>query len=250
MVMMFLLALMSPSVAGDIQARWTDAVSRIERSMIEGELEELTKGREALRAILLSPAPADWAPRLKYGVAYADYRLAILSPPTPASQAALQEAATFLEEATKADPRFAEAHALLATVYGLQIDRDGEKAMVLGPRTLARLTRAAALEPQNPRVRLHQSVGAFHTPAEYGGSKEKAEDLARKAVALFAQEPRDKPWPNWGRAEGHAWLGQVLASRGDVAGARKEYERALALEPKFDWVQKELLPKLGPPTKP
>ncbi len=41
-----------------------------------------------------------------------------------------------------------------------------------------------------------------------------------------------------------AWLGQVLARKGDVAGARVEYERALEVEPGDAWVSGVLLPSL------
>jgi cytochrome c-type biogenesis protein CcmH/NrfG len=40
------------------------------------------------------------------------------------------------------------------------------------------------------------------------------------------------------------WLGQALAQRGDVEGARKEYDRALQIAPDSGWVKYVLLPAL------
>jgi Flp pilus assembly protein TadD len=116
--------------------------------------------------------------------------------------------------------------------------------MTLGPRASSSIDRAVALEPENPRIVLQQGVSAFHTPGMFGGGADKAERLLRRCVELFAREPRDKAWPNWGRADAHAWLGQVRAKRGDRGAARAEYERALAIAPEFGWVRYVLLPAL------
>ena len=78
----------------------------------------------------------------------------------------------------------------------------------------------------------------------FGGSEKDAEDLLRKAIARFGTEPENKPFPNWGRFDAHAWLGQVLAKRGDKQGARAEYARALEIAPQSGWVKYVLLPAL------
>jgi tetratricopeptide (TPR) repeat protein len=69
----------------------------------------------------------------------------------------------------------------------------------------------------------------------YGGGPESAEKELRRAEALFAQEPAAKPWPNWGRLDVLAWLGQVRARQSDPAGARAFYRQALALDPGYVW---------------
>jgi len=48
---------------------------------------------------------------------------------------------------------------------------------------------------------------------------------------LFEKEPASKAWPSWGRFDAHLWLGQLLAERGDAAGARTAYAAALSLAP-------------------
>ena len=92
-----------------------------------------------------------------------------------------------------------------------------------------------------PSRRLHD-VSALQTPAGFGGSREKAERLLRRSLEEFSREPVTKTWPNWGRFDAHAWLGQALARRGDKPGARAEYEKALAIAPESAWVRFSLLP--------
>ena len=41
-----------------------------------------------------------------------------------------------------------------------------------------------------------------------------------------------------------AWLGIVLAKKGDVEGARAAYENGLAMEPDHGWIRNVLLPQL------
>ena len=65
-----------------------------------------------------------------------------------------------------------------------------------------------------------------------------------QALTRFDQEGARAPWPNWGRFDAHVWLGQALAARGDKAGARSEYEKALAIAPGSNWVKLSLLPQV------
>ena len=130
-------------------------------------------------------------------------------------------------------------------MHGLQISHAPELAMALGTQSDAEMAHATGLEPTNPRVLVLDAIGRFNTPPEYGGSISAAETILRRALSLFDREAVGKPWPNWGRFDAHAWLGQALADRHDVAAARAEYESALKLAPNSKWVRLELLPQLG-----
>jgi Flp pilus assembly protein TadD len=122
--------------------------------------------------------------------------------------------------------------------------------MLLGPRASGALDKAAEIAPDNPRVVVLQGISAFNTPALFGGGTEKAERLLRRSLTLFAREPADRPWPNWGRFDAHVWLGQALLGKGDRAGARAEYDRALTLAPGSRWVRSVLLPAIENNAKP
>jgi tetratricopeptide (TPR) repeat protein len=78
---------------------------------------------------------------------------------------------------------------------------------------------------------------------------DKAEKELRRAEALFARQPADAPWPNWGRLDILAWMGQLLAAKGDRPGARAYYHRALESEPDYVWVRDVLLPALDKPAR-
>ena len=104
---------------------------------------------------------------------------------------------------------------------------------------------AQALDGSNPRFLLLKGIDLFHRPERFGGGAERAEAWFRSAAGFFDAQPADQPWPDWGRAEAHAWLGRTLARLGDEVGARENYEAALAIEPDFSWVREGLLPDLN-----
>ncbi len=223
---------------------WTRVTARLERAALEGVTKELRAIRSELQGRVAS-AGADEA-MVRYTLAYASYRMVNL-PDVPEKDRTdlLNDAVTQLQQIIKRNPKDAEAHALLGSVYGLQIAQSPViRGMTLGPRANSALDRAAEIENGNPRVLLLQGVSAFNTPAMFGGGTDKAEQHLRRSLERFAAEPPDKAWPNWGRFDAHVWLGQALLSKGDKAGARAEYDKARVLAPTSGWLRYVLIPAL------
>ena len=243
LVLGMLAAQPSPSV--QCAADWPQTTATLERAVRNDDATTLRAIRASCLQAVAAGLPADRVPLTKYAVAYTGWRMST-NPFVPAREQSdlLDEADTQLQEALKLNDGFAEAHGLLAGVFGMKIAKSPMKGILLGPRSSTYLDRALALEPDNPRLVLQLGVSKFNTPAMFGGSAKEAEALLRRALALFEKEPPDRPWPNWGRFDAHAWLGQALVKRGDVAGARAEYDRAAALAPQSGWLRFVLVPQL------
>ena len=223
---------------------WNQMTARLERAALEGATSELRAIRSELQKRVAS-AGADEA-MVRYTLAYAGYRMVNL-PDVPEKDRTdlLNDAVTQLQQVIKRNSKDAEAHALLGSVYGMQIAQSPMiRGMTLGPRANGALDRAAEIEGGNPRVLLLQGVSAFNTPAMFGGGTDKAEQHLRRSLERFAAEPSGKAWPNWGRFDAHVWLGQALLQKGDRTGARAEYDKARALAPKSGWLQYVLIPAL------
>lgn len=215
---------------------------RLERAALSGSTRELREIRLQLIGELPPSSPDALA---QYMIAYAGWRMATL-PDVPKIEQddLLDDAADRLEAILKTSPNDADALALVGTIYGQQAGRSMMRAIVLGPRSMSALGRAAEVESANPRVLLLLGITALHTPSAFGGSRDKAEHLLRRSLDEFSREPLTKAWPNWGRFDGHAWLGQVLRRKGDLDGARAEYQKALAIAPDSPWLRTVLLPAL------
>jgi tetratricopeptide (TPR) repeat protein len=222
-----------------------DLIPRIEHAVIVGSVEELEQCRGRLRAIADDPAAGKTWP-VRYALAYVDWRLFPLlsARRDKRSGAFLQEARNTLTALIKEDPGNAEAHALLSTVYGQEIGSSFWRGITTGPKASSAIKTALRLAGENPRVALQAGVSALMTPGMFGGGLDKAEKELRRAEELFAHQPGDQAWPNWGRLDVLAWMGQVLAKKGDLQGARSYYQRALTLQPDYGWVRDVLLPAL------
>jgi tetratricopeptide (TPR) repeat protein len=218
-------------------------IDRLERAALEGATKELRAIRSELQGRVTAGADE---PMVRYMLAYVAFRTVNL-PDVPDAERTdlLNDAVSQLQQVVKRNPKDAEAHALLGSLYGLQIAQSPiVRGMTLGPRASGALDRAAEIAAENPRVLLLQGVSAYNTPAMFGGGVEKAERLLRRSLERFAVEPANKPWPDWGQFDAHAWLGQALLQRGDRAGARAEYDKARALAPNSGWLRYVLIPAL------
>lgn len=245
-VLTVVLSLAAPSMA---QASFP-FYSRLEQAVTRSDPAALKELRTILRreAALLPERPLGGSPLRAYTLAYVSSRLAPILPGERKEERRklLEEAEEALRQSLALTPRDAEAQALLGAVYGAQIGLSPWKAMTLGPKIAESFRRAEEIAPENPRVALQKGISLLFVPRAFGGGAEAAERELRRAEALFAREGRGKPWPNWGRVDVLAWLGQARARQGDEEGARRLYLRALELAPGHAWISGELLPALGP----
>ena len=229
-------ALAIPAAAGaqqtDPAADFAALAARLEKAAVNDDTQGVKDARVACLRLLAGTPPGPKAAIVRYTIAYAGWRLAF-SPSVPAAEQndLLADAESQLGQAVKADPSFAEAYGLLSMVYGAQIAKSPDLGMSLGAAADGAIGRATSLDPASPRLVVMRAVSLLHTPPEYGGDVKQAEAALRRSLQLFDKEPAGKAWPNWGRFDAHLWLGQALADRGDTAGARIEYQAALALAP-------------------
>ena len=232
-------------VAASFDETFGALIDRLERAYVQGDGPELMAVRADLTNLLDTGLTAGQRSIARYTVAYVNFRLFTVPDAVPADDRAalLDDAVNLLTSDLEADDGNAESHALLASVYGMQID-SAWKGMTLGRRASQASARAVELAPGNPRVLLQDGVGKLHTPRIFGGGTDRAEAMLRRALAAFRTEPRDRPWPRWGLIDTYAWLGQISIERDDLAAARRYYEQALDIEPEFAWVRYALLPAL------
>ncbi len=218
----------------------------LDRAVVAGDVEGIAAARDAARRRLEEAPSGEAQARLRYLLAYANWRL-LGTDPAPAGDerdALADEAESMLRANLAVRDDDAEAHALLGAVYGMKIGNSMWRGMTLGRRASRAFDEAREIDERNPRFLLLKGLDVYHRPARFGGGLERAERWFRSAVGFFAAQPPDAPRPNWGRLDAHAWLGRTLARLGDPDAAREQYERALAIEPDYVWVRDFLLPDL------
>ncbi len=146
------------------------------------------------------------------------------------------------EMAMELDRKWSEPIALLASLYGLKIAKNWLYGPFLGPKSSNLIELAIALDSANPRAWLVRGISKFNTPSAFGGSLDEAIESFKKAIDLFEQsnEATNSLKPDWGYIDALVWLGKCYEKKEQFEKAKELYEKALGVEPKFEWAKKEL----------
>ena len=137
-------------------------------------------------------------------------------------KAAQQKIDTAIESTRRAidlNNGFADAHALLADLYGRKIGYGGALTGIrLGPKAQAETQRALELDPNDPRIYIVIGRRQLYSPRMFGGDIEKAIESFRKATVV---DPHDD--------EAFVWLAIAYGKKGDSDAAKAAVDEALRL---------------------
>jgi tetratricopeptide (TPR) repeat protein len=145
----------------------------------------------------------------------------------------LDAAMETFSKAVKLDPKHAESHALLGTLYGMKINDSFVRAAWFGPRVAKHRDLALALGSENPRVRYLLGMCLFHTSSKAKNWRETLTEL-RAAEKLFETEAKraNSPLdPRWGYSSCLTFIGRTYEKLGETANAATYYRRALGEHP-------------------
>ena len=149
------------------------------------------------------------------------------------------------EAAVAIDSSFAEGWLLLSASYAQKITVKPLSAVGLGRRFNRAMNRAEELEPDNPRVVLLRAITDYNLPRIVGGNKGRAVDGFLRSAKLYQEETvTDPALPSWGHDQAYARLGIAYMDRHKFDEAREAFNRALVLNPDYQWVSQTLLPSL------
>ena len=173
---------------------------------------------------------SDIVDRCYYDLARADRYLnlaEVSAHDTRAAKQWLTRALIASQEAVARDPRSADAHALLADIYGSSID-GMFSGMKYGPKADDQTAEALRLDPHNPQAWAVLGRKYLYAPAMFGGDIDKAVDAFRKAI-LYAPDS----------VESYVWLAIALRKKGDLPGAREAVAQALRLNDRSAFARQE-----------
>jgi tetratricopeptide (TPR) repeat protein len=188
-----------------------------------------------------------------YYLAYADYRLCIMHVSQNDNNNASQyidDGIAHLERSVELQPKCAESHALLASLYGFKIGLKWYLGMTLGPKAGSSFDKAVEIDSLNPRVYLLLGISKYYTPSIFGGGMDKAKFNLSKSIKLYENySASDSLLPNWGHEEAYAWLGKIYMEGKEYQKADEQFEKALKVNPKCSWVKYVLKKELADKTK-
>lgn len=179
------------------------------------------------------------------GVALFHRMLQIQNQPKPnehAADAAMDDAIHALETAVTLDPKHAESHALLGTLYGMKIHGGILRAIRFGPRLQNHQKHALQSGGDNPRVRYLLGTGRFHTAKNHAAYREALHTLlaAEKLFIAEAKRPPNPLDPRWGLSSCRTFIGLAYLKLGERAHAAAYFRKSLAEHPNDHIAAREL----------
>ena len=138
------------------------------------------------------------------------------------AERAVDEAIAAAQHSIRLDDKSADAHSLLADLYGRKIEFGGFLAGPrLGPRIDAENKKALGLAPSDARVFASLGRQYLHAPKLFGGNIGKAIENFLKATQL---DPNSD--------ENFVWLAIAYRKNGDATNAASALQQSLRLSPR------------------
>jgi tetratricopeptide (TPR) repeat protein len=134
-------------------------------------------------------------------------------------------------------------YSLEGAFYGFMIRFEPLRVRKYGALSEEANKRALELDSREAQAWMEKANIAFYKPAFAGGDKEEAVTLYEKAVSLFEAFPEGLT-NNWLYLNCQVGLAMAYEETDRLQAARKLYEKMLRREPTFQWVSKDLYPRL------
>ncbi len=124
--------------------------------------------------------------------------------------ATLDKADKFINTADSLQPKNSEIITIKSFIASARIMVNPmARGAQYGAMSGSLLEQAMALDPGNPRPYLLKGTGAFYTPEQWGGGKDKAAKSLQTALDKYATfKPADDLVPNWGEQRTRDLLAQ------------------------------------------
>jgi len=175
---------------------------------------------------------------VNYNLAFNNYRIStILYEKKEESQKYLESSKEVIQKSIEGKDDFADSHALLASILGMEIGFKPQLGMTNGMKSAQELEKAKKLSPSNPRVYMIEGTSKLYTPKMFGGGVDKALALFEKSAELFEKEKDRGIYPDWGKDEVYVWIGNAYKEKKEDSTATEFYKKALEVNPECGWAK-------------
>ena len=151
----------------------------------------------------------EWLPL--YYSAYANIVVCYVNPDKEQTDAILDKAQNFIDQAFKVAPKESELFALQAFLYPARITVDpmGRGVEYMGKMNQA-LDEAIRLNPENPRSYYLRAITTLNMPEAFGGGAALAKPIFETAKEKFDKfRPETTLSPNWGKEQNEQELSKL-----------------------------------------
>jgi tetratricopeptide (TPR) repeat protein len=139
--------------------------------------------------------------------------------------------------------KWSAAHALKAGILSSEMAFNPAKGMILGPKNQKHIEKALKYNNKEPLAWIQKGNTKLHSPKMFGGDTEEAINAYKKAIEIFEQDSTGYK-NNWQYINTLAWLGYAYSKEKEYEKALSMYQKALRIEPEFNWVKYNLIKKV------
>ncbi len=181
-------------------------------------------------AVAAQKAPNDAAAQYKAAIAQSYVaEVAIEMRDKNQAHAAAEAGIDAAKKAVALKDSSAEYHRIYGTLCGQAISANVMQGLKYGHCAKDEVERAVQLDPKSAINYVSRGVGYYYLPPALGSGIDLAIKDFEKAIELDAKS-----------ADAHLWLGLALRKANRNADARKEFQKALDLNPSRVWIKQQL----------
>lgn len=133
------------------------------------------------------------------------------------------------ERAVALKPDDAEYHRIYGTLCGQAVSANVLQGMKFGRCAQEEVNKAVQLDPKSAINYVSRGVGYYYLPAGLGGGMDLAIKDFQKAIEIDPQS-----------ADAHLWMGLALRKQNRNGDARREFQKAMDLNPSRAWAKQQL----------
>ena len=109
------------------------------------------------------------------------------------------KAEAYVKKALQMQPTHSETLTLMAYWLSARINAQNSRGVTLAKQSRKYAQQAIEANPANPRAYLVKALVIYHTPAMFGGGKQKAKPVVEQTAEKYASfKPRSPLDPDWG----------------------------------------------------
>lgn len=182
-----------------------------------------------------------WLPDYYSGILCLQIGKILYVPNSDLANTYFEQALNYFEQASEKDTS-AELLALISSTYGKLSSLSTLSAIYYGIKAKTKIIEADNLDKENSKVLLIAATHLMHTPKMFGGDKDWAEKLLKKALKIKTKhKANDKYLIDWaGKSEIYAYLAQLEILREHKTKAKEYINKALKLIPNYGFVKYDL----------
>ena len=189
----------------DYQTSMKEVVANIQEAAFGEDLTPYANQMERIAAV----EKKEWLPL--YWASFCYMMKSFSEPMSEKKDQLIEKAEQLVAAADSLMPKNDEIAVLRANLASARLSVDPQNRwQKYGPISAIAIATAKSLNPDNPRIALHEAQGVFYTPEAFGGGKEKALPLIKTTIEQFSKfKPASDIMPNWGESAARYMLAEA-----------------------------------------